>query len=810
MVSQDLRYGWRSLVRTPGFAVVAVLTLGLGIGANTTIFSVLNAVLLRPLAFSEPDRVVRVTGRTTTGAPINRFSFPDFADYRTRSRTLSDLNGANLGTFILGVDNRTRQILGEIVSGGYLSMLGVAVPVGRTLRDADDRIGAAPVAVISDALWHQQFAREPIVGRAVLLNGTSYAVVGVATPAFTGRFVGAPKDILIPIGSSGQAMGPDWNVNRSRRTLSLVGRLAPGVTRDQARAELQIVADDLSREFTPETRLKIVAVQPGTLAAGDQRRLAQTFLSLLLGLVGLVLLIACANVGNLLLARVLGRRRELAIRVALGASRGQIARMLVTESLLVAGAGGAAGLLLSLWTTRAFAGITPLPTLSLRLDVHPDARVLGFTVLITLAAAAMLALVGAFQAIKPDITPALKEDATASIGGRSPARLRATLATLQITVSLLLLIGAALFMRSVGEAAAIDLGFDTRNVLVMDIEGGGRTVAASPPFFRDVLQRVSALPGVEAAALSMRAPLDSSTPVLRVNAQEPVSAGSEVGSTAASLLIVSPRYFDVVKTPLVSGRGFTQQDDATRLAVAIVNETLAARLWPRGDAIGRRLWLDSLVTAAPVTVVGIARNSKYVTLGEEQQGHVYLPFAQQPRSGMALLVRSPNPPDRFANEVQAALRAVDPNVQGFFTRTLAEHVAVSMLPVRLAAGLAAAIAALALGLSVLGLYSLVSYLVAERTHEIGLRVALGASSADVLRLVLGYGLKLVLVGMAIGIPIALASSRLLGSLLYGVSPTDPGVFGMASSAVLAIAAVACYVPARRAMRMDPFAALRRV
>jgi predicted permease len=576
------------------------------------------------------------------------------------------------------------------------------------------------------------------------------------------------------------------------------------VTRDQARAELQIVADDLSREFTPETRLKIVAVQPGTLAAGDQRRLAQTFLSLLLGLVGLVLLIACANVGNLLLARVLGRRRELAIRVALGASRGQIARMLVTESLLVAGAGGAAGLLLSLWTTRAFAGITPLPTLSLRLDVHPDARVLGFTVLITLAAAAMLALVGAFQA------PALKEDATASIGGRSPARLRATLATLQITVSLLLLIGAALFMRSVGEAAAIDLGFDTRNVLVMDIEGGGRTVAASPPFFRDVLQRVSALPGVEAAALSMRAPLDSSTPVLRVNAQEPVSAGSEVGSTAASLLIVSPRYFDVVKTPLVSGRGFTQQDDATRLAVAIVNETLAARLWPRGDAIGRRLWLDSLVTAAPVTVVGIARNSKYVTLGEEQQGHVYLPFAQQPRSGMALLVRSPNPPDRLANEVQAALRAVDPNVQGFFTRTLAEHVAVSMLPVRLAAGIAAAIAALALGLSVLGLYSLVSYLVAERTHEIGLRVALGASSADVLRLVLGYGLKLVLVGMAIGIPIALASSRLLGSLLYGVSPTDPGVFGMASSAVLAIAAVACYVPARRAMRMDPFAALRRV
>jgi predicted permease len=600
MLSQDLRYGWRSLVRKPAFALVTILTLGVGIGANTTIFSVLNAVLLRPLAFSDPDRVVRVTGRTASGAPISRFSFPDFADYRTRSRTLADLNGANLGTFILGVDNRTDQILGEIVSGRYLSMLGVTVPVGRTLGDADDRVGAAPVAVVSDALWQQRFAREPIVGRSVLLNGRSYAIVGVATPAFSGSFVGAPIDVWIPIGSSGNALGPDWNVNRSRRTLALIGRLAPGVTRGQAQAELQIIADDLSREFTAEPRLKSVDVQPGTLAAGDQRRLARTFLSLLLGLVGLVLLIACANVGNLLLARVLGRRRELAIRVALGASRAQIARMLVTESLLVAGAGGSAALLLSLWTTRAFAGITPLPTLSLRLDVHPDARVLGFTILITLAAAVMLAVVGAFQAIKPDITPALREDAASSIGGRSPARLRGTLATLQITVSLLLLIGAALFVRSVGQAAAIDLGFDTRNVLVMDIEGaGGRTAGAIQPFFRDVLQRVSAVPGVEAAALSTRAPLDSSTPMLRVNALEAVSAGSEVGSTAASLLIVTPQYLDVVKTPLVAGRGFTGHDDAIRPAVAIVNETLAARLWPGGDAIGRRLWLDPLVTGAP-------------------------------------------------------------------------------------------------------------------------------------------------------------------------------------------------------------------
>lgn len=811
MVSQDLRYGWRSLVCKPGFAAVAVLTLGVGIGANTTIFGVMNAVLLRPLAFSDPDRVVRVSGRTTTGAPINRFSFPDFADYRTRARTLADLNGVNLGTFILGVDNRTDQILGEIVSGRYLSMLGVAVPVGRTLGDADDRIRAAPVAVISDALWRRQFAREPhIVGRTVLLNGTSYAIVGVATAAFGGSFVGAPIDIWIPIGSSGRALGPDWNVDRSRRTLALIGRLAPGVTRDQARSELQIVADDLAREFRSESRPSSVDVQPGTLAAGDQRRLARMFLSLLLGLVALVLLIACANVGNLLLARILGRRRELAIRLALGASRWQIVRLLITESLLVAGAGGAAALLLSLWTTRAFAGIRPLPTLTLRLDVHPDLRVVGFTVLTTLAAAVVLAVVGALQAVRPDLTPALKEEATTAIGGRSPARLRATLAALQIAVSLLLLIGAALFVRSVRQAEAIDLGFEPRGVLALDIDSGGRTAMASRPFFRDVLQRVSALPGVEAAAVSTRAPLDSSTPVVRVNAREAVSANAEPGSTMASLLVVSPAYFDVVKTPLLAGRAFTEQDDASRLAVVIINETLAARLWPGDDAIGRQLWLDPLVTGTPSTVVGIASNSKYLTLGEEQQGHVYLPFAQHSRPGMALLVRSPNPPDRLANQVQAALRAVDPGVQGFFTRTLSEHVSVSMLPVRLAARASTVIAALALGLAVIGLYSLVSFLVAERTHEIGLRVALGASGADVLRLVLGYGLRLVVAGLAIGIPIALASSRLLGRLLYGVSPTDPGIFAIVPAAVLLVAAVACYVPARRAMHMDPLVALRRL
>ena len=846
---QDVRIAVRHLRKSPGFAIVAITMLAVGIGANTTIFSLMNAVLLRPLAAHEPDRVVRIVARVGTGAAgaaARRFSFRDYADYRERTTTLDDLSGANLATLLLTADNRTDQLIGEIASARYLSLRGIRVSQGRLLTDADDRPAAPPVAVISDALWRRRFGAEPVVGRQVLMNRSTYTIVGVADPSAIGSFIGAPVDVWLPIGSSGTALGSRWDVDRSQRTLALIGRLRSGVTREQARGELQLIANAIAREFTPELR-PIIDVLPGTLATGDQRRLAQIFLSLLLGLVALVLVIACANVGNLLLARVLGRRRELAIRVALGATRWRLARMLAIEGALIAAASGAGALSLSLWTARTLANISPLPTLTLRLDVRSDARVFAFTVLAALATAAILALVGTLQAMNPDITPALKEDATASIGGRRPARMRAALATMQITVSLLLVIGAALFVRSVREAAAIDLGFDPRGVVVLDVDASaGRTNAESLRLFQDVLRRVERLQSVTAAAVSTRAPLDSSTPLIHVNAHEPIATAGENTSPEASFMVVSPRYFDVVKTPLVTGRAFAETDDADRPSVAIINETLAASLWPFGSAqgrpldpsrasgssqaesrddsahgagaVGRRLWLEAAATtgirdenvrgSVPCLVVGVARDSKYRTLGEQRQGHVYLPFAQQPRRGMAILVRATDPPDRIASAVQAVLRTVDPNVQGFFTRTLTEHVAVSTLPVRLAAGLAIGLAALALALSLVGLYSLVSFLVAERTHEIGLRKALGADTMAVLRLVAGYGVKVALLGLAVGIPAAIASTRLLRGLLYGVSPTDPLVFVGVSAAVLAVAIAACCVPARRAIRLDPLVALR--
>jgi predicted permease len=502
------------------------------------------------------------------------------------------------------------------------------------------------------------------------------------------------------------------------------------------------------------------------------------------------------------------------VRVALGASRARLAWMLLTETALVAVGGGVVALVVSVWSSRLFSSITPLPTLTLRLDLRPDARVIGFAIVTTLAAAAVLAIVGAFQAMRAETAPALKEDTAAAIGGRSPARLRATLAAAQITVSLVLLIGAALFMRSARNAEAIALGFETRGVLATDLDGAGRMPAANRRLFDDIVLRVSTLPTVEAAAVSTRAPLDSSTPVIRVSARgdhadDGVDRDNGERAGRQPEILRRGENADRRRTQLRRPR---RRD---RARVVIVNETLAARLWPNGDAIGRRLWLDPSVREVSdvsetsfAQVIGVARNSKYLTLGEENQGHIYLPFAQHPRPGLALLIRSSDLTDRLTNAVQEALRSVDPNVQGFFTRTLSEHVSVSMLPVRLAARVAAIVAALALALAVIGLYSLLSFLVAERTHEIGLRMALGADARDVVRLVVGQGVRLACVGLAVGIPAALASSRLLGSLLYGVSARDPRLFAMSAIAVLIVSAIACYLPARRAASVDPLVALR--
>jgi predicted permease len=435
--------------------------------------------------------------------------------------------------------------------------------------------------------------------------------------------------------------------------------------------------------------------------------------------------------------------------------------------------------------------------------------VLAFTGVATLLAAVGVGAVAALQLVTTEIGPALKEETAASVGHRSGGRARGALVALQITVSLVLLLGAALFARSARNAQAIDLGLDPAGVVALDVDNSRRTAPAeSRAFFAQVLQHLSAAPGVEAAALATRAPLDSSTPIVRMDASAPIAAPSDTASPTASYVVISPGYFDVVRIPMVDGRRFTDRDDERAPAVAIVNQTLASRLWPHGSAIGRRLWLDPQVSAVPCTVIAVARNSKYLTIGEEPQAHLYLPFAQHPRGNAAILVRSVERSDGAIERVQATLAEIDPAVQGFFARTLTEHIAVSLLPVRLASGLSLAVAMLGLALATVGLYALVSFVVTDRRQEIGLRMALGATPADVIRMVVGYGLRLAAIGLAVGVPAALLAARLLGSLLYGVSPTDPGSLLLVSAIVVVVTATASGIPAVRAVRVDPLAAMR--
>jgi predicted permease len=482
--------------------------------------------------------------------------------------------------------------------------------------------------------------------------------------------------------------------------------------------------------------------------------------------------------------------------------------MLATEALVIGTGAGISALLLSVWTTRALERINLLPGLTLRLPAEADARVVTFTAAAALFASLVLAAVGTLQVVRHDVTPALKDNGPAAVAGGRRGRLRGALVGVQITVSLLLVIGAALFVRGARAAAAIEPGFDPRGVVVLDLDAtAGRSAAESLRLFRTALQQLNDASSVVAAALSTRAPLDSSTPLVRISARAAVEAGNG-DSPTVTYLVVSSRFFEVVRTPIASGRPFTDEDDVTRTPVVIVNESLAARLWPNGDAIGRRLWLESRVSTTPCVVVGVARDSKYLSLADERQGHVYLPFAQHPRRGTALLIRSIDPPERAIRDARNLLHAVDPTLEGFFARTLVEHVAVSTLPVRLAAKLAAAIAALALALAVVGLYSLLSFLVIDRTHELGLRMALGATAGDVMRLVIAHGLRLTLAGLMVGLSAAVAGTRLLRTLLFGVSPVDPATFIAASAAVVIVATIASALPAWRAMRLSPMRALR--
>ena len=812
---QDLRYGIRMLWKTPGFTAVALVSLALGIGVNTAVFSLFNAVLIRPVP------VVREQARLVwLRAPS---SYPDYSDYREQSRSFEGMAAA-AGTreFSLTREGGEPELLrGELVTANYFDVLGVGASAGRTFVDEEGRTPSS-VVVLSHDLWRTRFGSDAsIVGRRISLNGLSFTVVGVAPENFTGTEAGVARALWVPLSmeptlsppdskDAESAREPDSLHRRNSHWLAVLARLKPNVEREQAAAELAGVArrvEESNGERVNEETLRRVRLleMNGGMDPGDREE-ALPIAGLVMGVVALVLLIACANIAGLLVARAAVRRRETAIRQALGATRTRLVRQWLTESVLLGVAGGAAGLLLALWANDlmvSYAGGTPIASLDLRLDY----RVLAFTLLVSIATGIVFGLAPALQASRLDIVTALKTEDTLARSGSRRSRLRAVFVTAQVTLSVVLLVCAGLFIRSLRNAHTIDPGFRVERALTATVDLG--LLRYKEPeggaFYRELLSRVESQPGVERASFVRFAQLGNSFAQGQVVAEGKASEGEEGISTGFN--VVGPRYFETMGTRLVRGRDFTEADREGAPRVAVVNETLAAMLWPNEDALGKRLSFEG-ARGPFLEVVGVARDGKYRSLGDRARPYFYTPLFQSYQPRMTLVVRTSGEPTALAGTVRAQLRALDPNLPVAEVRTLEEQFDLSLLPARVAAYTLGGFGLLALALAAMGVYGVVSYSVAQRTREIGVRVALGAGARDVMRLVLGEGLSVVGLGLALGLALAFAVARLFAGFLYGVGAADPLTFVGVPALLGAIALAAGYLPARRATKVDPMVALR--
>jgi predicted permease len=827
---QDIRYGLRILRASPGFAAVAVLSLALGIGANTSIFSVVNAALLRPLPVTEPERLVFVFNGSTTN-PWSTSSYPDYLDYKDKSDVFTDLLAYSEITMSARVEDQTDLISGSIVSGNFFELLGVRAVVGRTFTPEEDKTpNTDPVAVISHNLWQQRFGGDQhIIGRQLALNGHGFTIIGVTPIGFNGPDVLENNDIYVPAmmqtlvrpprgGYSGD-LNPDLLSKRGSRWMKMIGRLKPGVAFEQAQASVSTIAAGLEQAYPETNRNRTATLFPVSKIDPLGYPQLLSVAGLLMAVTAIVLLIACANVANLLLARASARRREIAVRLAIGASRPRLIRQLLTESLLISIAGGVAGLLLALWTIDVLKSATPSAGIfSFTLDYHLDARVLAFTFVLSLGTGAIFGLAPALQASRPDLVPALKDEASAAIQGRRRFNLRNVLVVAQVALSLVLLIGAGLFLRSLNNAQTIDPGFNADRILdaQLNINLLRYTKTQGQQFYSQVIERIEALPGVESASLARIVPMSGggrTSGFLIQGRPAPDSVDRSEGtglpdnSYTVNVNVVALKYFSTMGISLQRGRDFTAQDNENAPLAVIINEAFARRYFAEENPLGQRVsfrgangpWSD---------VVGVVRDSKYRTLGENPRPSTYVPLAQNHETGMTLHVRTSGNPVSLAGSVRREVQALDPNLAVTSIQSLSDVVAASLFAARMGAVLLAIFGFLALLLAAIGLYGVMSYAVSRRTREIGIRMALGARKGNVLRLVLREGLTLVSAGVATGLIVAAAATRLLASFLYGVSPLDATTFAAIPLMLALVALLASYLPARRAARVDPIIALR--
>jgi predicted permease len=808
---QDLRFSTRLLWKSPLFTMTAALSVAIGIGASTTIFSIANALLMRPLpGVVDPHTLVDL-GRTSQGHGFDTVSYHYYRAVRERTTTLANVFVYREPTTMsLGGRAQAERIYGAMVSGSYFPTLGTRAVVGRMLNDADDvNLGAHPVAVISHGLWRRRFDANPgIVGQAIALNGFTFTVVGVAPRGFHGTTLLEP-DVWVPLAMLTQAaprMTPRMLTERHIVWLMMGGRLKDGVTIQQAQSEMQAIAAGLERDFRDSYEGRSIAVARAALVPGRIGWVAG-FLTLLLIIVGLVLLIACVNIAGMMLARAVARRREIAVRLAIGAGRGRLVRQLLTESVMVFAAGGVLGLLLTQWLTSLLLAVLPKLPLPIALDIPIDWRVLGFSVLLCLVAAILSGLAPALHASRLNLTPALKVEGLDA--GPSRLRLRNSFVIGQVTMSLLLVIVAGLFLRSLQHAASIDPGFDQQHVEVIGLDLSVAKVddSGGSVFIPTLLERVRALPGVEMASAATELPLDMSNIELGTLRLPGTTLPDGRTDLAADWNVVEPGFFNTLKIRLIAGRDFDERDTRAAPRVAIVSETFVQQAWPSRDPVGQRLIQQTPEGTSELTVIGVAGDAQMVWLGSAPRPFIYVANAQQSMSEMWVIVRNRSAASTIP-QVRALVADLNRNLPVTEALPLSDVTAIGLVPQRIVASVAGTLGVIGLLLAAIGIYGVTAYAVGRRTREIGIRIALGADERRVLTLVVRQGLVLAGIGVTIGIAVAGAASRLLESLLFGVRGLDPVTFAGAALLFALVALSASYLPARRAARVDPMVALR--
>jgi predicted permease len=805
---QDVRFGLRVLSKSSGFAAIAILTLALGIGANTALFSVVNGVLLNPLPFANPDELLAVYSKTSAFGQSS-ISYPNFLDWHKDNTSFSSLGAFRSESYNLTGIGEPERLNCQMVSAEFLPALGVQLPLGRNIRPEEDQPGAGPVVVIGDGLWKRKFASSPdVLGKSLTLNGKAYTVIGVAPSRLP---VFSPTDVYVPIG---QWTDPTFLDRHISMGMNSIGRLKPGVTFEQARADMDRIGRNLEAAYPDSNKGTGITLVPlKTDVVGDVRGV----LLVLLGAVGFVLLIACANVANLLLARSTGRAREFAIRSALGASPARVIRQLLTESVMLGIAGGVIGLLIAKWGTRAILAALPA-ALPRSEEIGIDSHVLLFTVGVSVLTGILFGLVPAIKTLRPDMHETLKEGGRGSSGARH--RTPSIFVILEMAMALVLLIGAGLMIRSLAALWGVNPGFDARHVLTYDVS------FTSPPDitadqlrakYRESLRQFENVPGLKNVSMmggSLPMTGDSEVPFWIEGQPKPANQNE---MPFALFYLVTPGYAQAMRIPLERGRFFNAHDDERAPAAAVIDSSFARKYFPGQDPIGKRLNL-ALLEMQP-EIVGVIGHVEHWGLGSREhqdlQSQIYLSVWQVPdrfwpllANGVGWVARTTGAPAGVVSGIREGEAKVDSTAVIYNTRPMEEIVANSIAKQRLAMILLSVFSTLALVLSAVGIYGVISYLTGQRTHEIGIRVALGASASDVLRMIVGEGMRIALIGVGIGIAAALGLTRLITKLIFGVGANDPLTFIGVALLLSGVALIACYIPARRAMRVDPIIALR--